>query len=352
MSKILKIDFLMLMNLTMLLFIGIAIIIFLPVFKTTIVLNFGNVILIHSLKEGSIEEANLNWILEKGALSPDNYKMQRLLGIAHASDQQNHSAIENLSNAQALEPKDSITKYWLALSYEKTGDYENTLALMHEIGWDNYFPSIVEISEDRLHKMARELMDKPVSALAQHRVAIQLFEIDEEITLALFGKAYKNSPSAPVHSLGVAWFYFNKKEYDLAKQFGDKARAEFPDNLWVNLFFGTFYRVVGNSEMAQLELERIINNSPTDDLAVLTYVEMAKIALDYEDYVKTVDYLNIAEQIDDKHFAIYLIRAQAYSGLEKCDLAKEQLRLVIDKVTSERQQSYSSTERLVEEQCS
>lgn len=340
-------------RLIVILLVSILFIIYMPYLKTSVTLNLGHVIVNHGLKKEYIKTTLLNKFEDIENVSPENPRTLRLIGVALASGGQHDRALEYLLRAQNLDPDDPTTLFWLANVYEDLQDYANTLILMHEIGRDNYFPQIdPNITNEELKQLAQKLLNAPISPRAKHEIGIRVYELDKTISLNLFKQAYENSPDDPLYSLNVAWFYFHNRDYKNAEYFGEKAEDRFSDNLWVNLFFGTYYRAIGDLEMAKYELTQIINTSEDETLLVKSYLEMAKIFIAEEQFHTSREYLILAEHYNEDPLAIFLLNAQVYAGMGQCDLAYEKLieaSVIVD--TDQKERSYSFVKDVVEGQC-
>jgi tetratricopeptide (TPR) repeat protein len=283
----------------------------------------------------------------------DDSGLNRLAGMGFLVTGDNERALEHLLRAQIARANDRVTLYWLGKAYERSGDYTNALLAMYQAGNLEYFPSFrADMSSQELADLAQDLAGRPIGAHAHFEVAKLVYSTDAELARKHFELAFQKAPEDLHYSLDAAWFLYNQKDLRAARIFGERARSLFPAQPWVYVFWGTLNRATGDFDQAIRDLEKAIELLPTGNVGNAAHLELSKIYSLREEYDVAIEHLEIANQIQEGQFSVYLQLSRAYAGLQECAVAQEKLVIASSLIETERQRDiYAHFEETVRKDC-
>lgn len=283
---------------------------------------------------------------------PDDGNLNRSAGLNLLFTGRTEVAISYLSQAQAADPKNRMTSYWLGKAFEESGEFANALAAMYQAGYYEYFPSLNTFSESEIENLARRLQKRSISPQAYFKLAKIVYETDSEIALHYFEKAFQEAPDDLDHSLGAAWFLLEHEELEAAKTFGARASAQFPRNPWAWLFLGTLHQTAGDLDQAIQNLETVLKLSSTNDISDRARIKLGEIYNSRGEYRIAIGYLETAVTNQSTKLYALLNLAQSYAGLQKCERAHQQIETAVSLIETERQEEiFQYTRRLVAREC-
>ena len=284
---------------------------------------------------------------------PSDNDLNRVAGMSFFVAGDNERALDYLLRAQAAKVDDCVTLHWLGRAYEQAGDYANALLTMYQAGDAEYFPVLpVDMSDEELENLAQDLIGSPLSAHARFELAEGVYSIDASLARQYFELAFRRAPEDLHYSLGAAWFYYAQQDFEVAKIFGEYARSQFPTEPWVYFYWGALNYVTGNLDQAIQDLEKAIELSPTGNVGNKAHIELSKIYNLREEYDAAIEHLEAANRIQEGQLSVYLLRSQAYAGLQECGTAQEQLERASSLIRTERQETiYSHFMGIIQRDC-
>ena len=276
--------------------------------------------------------------------------INRVAGVYYLIAGDNQRALEYLLLAHQRQPDNQITSYWLGKCYDQSGKYGKALLAMYEAGNHDYFPVIA--TNDELRTVAQDLIDKPISAHARFELAKRVYDWDQDLGRQYFELAFQTSPGVLHYSLDAAWFFYGRGDFETANVFGERALLLFPGEVWVWTYWGAWNRAMGNTDQAIQDLERVVDRFPTGAAANTAHIELSKICIERRDYRAAIEHLEAVTAIKGEQLSVYLLRAEAYAGLEQCPAAQEQLMRASAWVQTDRQEAiYAQFEKTVQKSC-
>jgi tetratricopeptide (TPR) repeat protein len=284
---------------------------------------------------------------------PSDNILNRMAGVCFLAVGNTGRALEYLLRAQTATMDDPVTLYWLGQVYEQSGDYVNALLAMHRAGASQYFPVLpANMSGEELESLAQNLIDHPISAHARFELAMRVYSTNPDLAWQYFELAFQAAPDDLHYSLGAAWFYYDQGDFEAASTFGERARSLFPAAPWVYVFWGTLNRATGDFDQAIRDLEKAIELLPTGNVGNAAHLELSKIYSLREEYDVAIEHLEIANQIQEGQFSVYLQLSRAYAGLQECAVAQEKLVIASSLIETERQRDiYAHFEETVRKDC-
>lgn len=315
-----------------------------------IVRNYWQLRFLHSLQRDGTPARITRQVSRVADAMRDDGGMNRLAGMCFLIAGDHERALEYLLRVQKIRTDDHVTSYWLGKTYDYSGDYANALLAMYQAGNHEYFPAIPMGKE--LETTAQDLIGRPISAHARFELAKQVYSIDGDLARQYFELAFRTAPEVLHYSLDAAWFLYSQGDFEAARIFGERARSLFPEEAWVWVFWGTWNRAKGSLDQAIQDLEKAIERSPTGSAGSAAHVELSKICILRREYDAAVEHLESADKIQEGQLSIYLLRSQAYAGLQECTAAREQLMAASSLVqTNLHQDIYFHFEKIVQKNC-
>jgi len=286
---------------------------------------------------------------------PNDGGLNRLAGINFVFAHDDERALQYFSQAQVAGKgaSDSMTSYWLGKTYEHSGDYANAIATMYQAGNDEYFPVLpADISDEEIEDLAQGLRGQSVSARACFELAKRVYNINTELAQHYFELAFRTAPETWDYSLGTAWFLLDHGDFQTARIFGERARSQFPGDPWLYLFFGNLDRATRDFDQAVQDLERVIEISPTGNLAYQAHLQLGLVYNLREEYDVAIEHLEVASQMQGEPLFVHLNLAHSYAGLQQCTVARDQLDIAVSLIETERQQDiYRYSQQIVDQNC-
>jgi len=198
------------------------------------------------------------------AISPQDKKKAdaaRDLGEAYLREKQYTAALKELYKAEKINPNDATLHNDLGLVFMAKEKYD--LAVTH-------FRKAVALNPD--YTLAKNNLGSVYLALEEWDNAIAVLEpITKDMLYA--------TPHYPLSNLG--WAYYNKGEYDKARQYLEEALELKPDFAIARLNLARTFLATGKLHQARTLLEEIASESPKNPVVLLELGKTYRLLGDY-----------------------------------------------------------------------
>ncbi|WP_319524182.1 tetratricopeptide repeat protein [uncultured Desulfosarcina sp.] len=198
------------------------------------------------------------------AISPQDKKKAdaaRDLGEAYFREKQYTAALGELLKAEKLNPNDPALHNDLGLVYMAKEKYD--LAATH-------FQKAVELNPE--YTLAKNNLGSVYLARKEWDKAIAVLEpVTKDMLYA--------TPHYPLSNLG--WAYYNKGDYDKARQYLEEALALKPDFAIARLNLARTFMATGRLLQARTLLEKIASESPKNPVVLLELGKTYRLLGDY-----------------------------------------------------------------------
>jgi type IV pilus assembly protein PilF len=183
------------------------------------------------------------------------------LGEAYLGAGNDTAALRELLKAEKLTPDDPILHNDLGLVYMAKEKYD--LAVVH-------FEKAVQLKSD--YSLAKNNLGSAYMVLKEWDKAIVVLE-------PVTGDMLYATPHFPLANLG--WAYYNKGQYDKAKQYLKKALELQPDFFIAQLNLGRTYLATGRLHAALSLFEKVAQTNPKDPALLLEMGKTYRLLGDY-----------------------------------------------------------------------
>ncbi|HEY1215072.1 MAG TPA: tetratricopeptide repeat protein, partial [Bryobacteraceae bacterium] len=166
------------------------------------------------------------------------------------------AAISKWQQWSAAHPKDAQSLSILGMLEEASGDHSKAM---------DYYKNALEIQPDQ--------------PMASNNLAYLMVENDMnlDVALSLAQTAHRGLPNSPSTADTLAWVYFHKGAYDMARDLLEDAAAKDPKNASIQYHLGMTYSRLNQKGDARTHLQKAVSLAPNTQTLTAATQELQRL---------------------------------------------------------------------------